>query len=95
MEVDEDIENLQFVKSPEQSDGNVDDGELSLILKRIERALNGPALKAKMEAASGKSLKRLNEFAHLVDTEKNYVTVLMHIVKVCESISHKWTKTKS
>ena len=83
MEVDEVAENLDdIVKSPDQSHGNVDDGELAVIIKRIEKALQSQELRSKMEASSGKVLKRLNEFAHLVETEKNYVSILMHIVKV-------------
>lgn len=86
MELDEetvDLDNL--VKSPEQSNDNVDDTELAVILKRIEKGLQSPELKTKMESFTGKGLKRLNEFAHLVETEKNYVTILMHIIKVINS----------
>lgn len=73
---------LNCVKSPEQSSHNVEESELTVILKRIEKGLQSSELKSKMEAASGKGLKRLNEFAHLVETEKNYVSILMNIVKV-------------
>ncbi|XP_035715238.1 protein ECT2 isoform X2 [Folsomia candida] len=94
MELDEetvDLDNL--VKSPEQSNDNVDDTELAVILKRIEKGLQSPELKTKMESFTGKGLKRLNEFAHLVETEKNYVTILMHIIKLfkgpCEANDQK------
>ena len=82
IEVDEDaVNSSHIVKSPEQSHKNVGDSEVAVILKRIEKCLQAPELKSKMET-SGKPLKRLSEFCHLVETEKNYVTILMNIIKV-------------
>jgi hypothetical protein len=87
MEVDEDSENLDLGgKSLDQSSDEVTDFQLLDILKRIEKTLSSQDLKSKMMSS-----RRLQEFSHLVETERNYVNILMNIMKVsrgcCYSIS--------
>jgi len=78
MEVDEDTENGELrTKEFENAGDEVSDAQLDHIFKRIEKMLTSQDLKSKLVAS-----RRLQEFSHLVETERNYVTILQNILKV-------------
>lgn len=77
MEVDEpeDNENVDLGgKSLDQLEDDVSDAELASILKRIGLLVNPSDLKTMSP--------RHIEYLHLIETERNYVTILMNIIKV-------------
>jgi len=77
-EIEDDTDNLNLGgNSLGQSDQEVSDAEFASILKHITPLTN-------LTTSQYRSMtKRHIEFIQLLETERNYVNVLMNIVKVC------------
>lgn len=74
--VEEDPEKLNLGgKSLDQCQDVVSDVEFAAILKKINSVLSSSDLQTMS--------RRQIEFMHLIETERNYTSILMMIVKVC------------